>query len=151
MGWMRGLFMQWNAKDNYSSNLKSMSKTISPFLIILTMTHMMEFASNAASVSVTWDVIWILVTSTSVSNPRFFNVFLLFLCKRVERSKTSHSLPCIRYKSRQNKGNPAWAGVNGYLGHINKYKFINIPFDCLTTFPSNGARNAYWYLLTWHL
>ena len=32
-----------NLKDNYSSNLKSMSKTISPFLIILTMTHMMEF------------------------------------------------------------------------------------------------------------
>ena len=29
-------------KDNYSSNLKSMSKTISPFLIKLTMTHKIE-------------------------------------------------------------------------------------------------------------
>ena len=55
-------------KDNYSSSLKSMSKTISPFLIILTMTHKMEFVSSAASVSVTWDVIWILVTSTFFSN-----------------------------------------------------------------------------------
>ena len=71
---MHGLFrvnMQWNArnlKDNYSPSFKSMSKTISPFLIILTMTHMMEFVSSAASVSVTWDVIWILVTSTFFSN-----------------------------------------------------------------------------------
>ena len=40
-------------KDNYSSSLKSMSKTISPFLIMLTMTHKMEFVSSAASVSVT--------------------------------------------------------------------------------------------------
>ena len=40
-------------KDNYSSNLKSMSKTISPFLIILTMIHRIEFVSSAASVSVT--------------------------------------------------------------------------------------------------
>ena len=40
-------------KDNYSLNFKSMSKTISPFLIILTMTHMMEFVSSAASVFVT--------------------------------------------------------------------------------------------------
>ena len=39
-------------KDNYSSSLKSISKTISPFLIILTMTHM-EFVSSAAFVSVT--------------------------------------------------------------------------------------------------
>ena len=45
-----------------------MSKTISPFLIILTITHMMEFVSSAASISVTWDVIWILVTSTFFSN-----------------------------------------------------------------------------------
>jgi hypothetical protein len=37
-----------NLKDNYSSSLKSMSKTISPFLIILTMTmtHMMAFVSS---------------------------------------------------------------------------------------------------------
>jgi hypothetical protein len=40
-------------KDNYSSSLKSMSKTILPLLIILTMTHMMEFMSGAAFVSVT--------------------------------------------------------------------------------------------------
>ena len=40
-------------KDNYSSSLKFMSKTVSPFLIILTMTHMMEFISSAASVFVT--------------------------------------------------------------------------------------------------
>jgi hypothetical protein len=40
-------------KDNYSSSLKSMSKTISPFLIILTMTHMMKFMSGATFVSVT--------------------------------------------------------------------------------------------------
>jgi hypothetical protein len=40
-------------KDNYSLSLKSMSKTISHFLIVLTMTHMMEFVSSAASVSVT--------------------------------------------------------------------------------------------------
>jgi hypothetical protein len=53
-----------NLKDNYSSNLKSMSKTISPFLIILTMTHKIKFVSSAAFVSVTWDVIWILVTLT---------------------------------------------------------------------------------------
>jgi hypothetical protein len=59
--------MQWlckNLKDNYSSTLKSMSVTISPFLIILAMTHMIEFVSSAASVFVTWDVIWIPVTST---------------------------------------------------------------------------------------
>ena len=55
-------------KDNYSLNFKSMSKTISPFLIILTMTHMIEFVSSAASVFVTWDVIWILVTTTFFSN-----------------------------------------------------------------------------------
>ena len=40
-------------KDNYSLNLKSMSMTISPFLIILTMTHMMELVSSATPVSVT--------------------------------------------------------------------------------------------------
>ena len=41
-----------------------MSKTISPFLIKLTMTHKMEYVSSAAFVSVTWDVIWILLTLT---------------------------------------------------------------------------------------
>ena len=40
-------------KDNYSSSLKSMGKTISPFFIILTMTHMMEFVSSATSLFVT--------------------------------------------------------------------------------------------------
>ena len=71
---MLGLFkvnMKWNSKslkDNYSLNFKSMSKIISPFLIILTMTHMMEFVSSVASTSITWDVIWILVTSTFFSN-----------------------------------------------------------------------------------
>jgi hypothetical protein len=77
--------------------------------------------------------------------------FFFFLWMLARRSKTGHSLPCIRYKSRQNKGNLAWAGVYGYLDHINKYKFINIPFDCLAIFPGNDARNACWYLLTWHL
>jgi hypothetical protein len=41
-----------------------MSKTISPFLIILTMSHMMESVSSVASIFITWDVIWILVTTT---------------------------------------------------------------------------------------
>jgi hypothetical protein len=40
-------------KDNYSLSLKSMSMTFSPFLIILSMTHMMEFVSGATSVFVT--------------------------------------------------------------------------------------------------
>jgi hypothetical protein len=40
-------------KDNYSLSLKSMRKTISHFMIVLTMTHMMEFMSSATSVSVT--------------------------------------------------------------------------------------------------
>jgi hypothetical protein len=51
-------------KDDYSSSLKSMSMTILHFLIIFTMIHMMEFVSSAASIFATWDVIWILVTST---------------------------------------------------------------------------------------
>ena len=55
-------------KDNCSSNLMSLSKTISPFLIKLTMTHKMKFVSSATFVSVTWDVIWILVTTTFFSN-----------------------------------------------------------------------------------
>ena len=44
-------------EDNYSSSLKSMSMTISPFFVILNMTHKMEFVSSAAFVFVTWDVI----------------------------------------------------------------------------------------------
>ena len=55
-------------KDNYSSYLKSMSKTISAFLIKLTMTHKMKFVSSATHVFITWDVIWILVTMTFFSN-----------------------------------------------------------------------------------
>ena len=39
-------------KDNYSSSLKSMSKTISPFFIILSMTQM-EFVSCASFVFIT--------------------------------------------------------------------------------------------------
>ena len=54
--------------DNYSSNLKSMSKTTSPFLIKLTMTHKMEFVNSATFVSITWDVIWIIVMLTFFSN-----------------------------------------------------------------------------------
>jgi hypothetical protein len=46
-----------NLKDNYSSNLKSMGKTISPFLIILTMTHKIEFVSSVAFIFIPWDVI----------------------------------------------------------------------------------------------
>ena len=79
---MHGFFkvnMQWNTKslkDNYSLNFKSMSKTISPFLIILTMTRVMEFVSSAASVFVTWDVIWILVTTTFFSNLHLVREFI---------------------------------------------------------------------------
>ena len=65
-------------KDNYSSSLKYMSKTFSPFLIILTMTYMMEFMSSAASIFVTWDVIWILVTSTFFSNLHM--VRIIYMC-----------------------------------------------------------------------
>jgi hypothetical protein len=157
MGWMHELFkvnMLWNERIKKVTT----HQVLSPWarLSHLSWSYLpwltwWNFVSNAASIFVTWDVIWILVTSTIFSNPRFYNVFLLFLWKRARRSKTSHSLPCIRYKSRQNKGNPAWGGVNGYLNHINKYMFINIPFNCLATFPGNGARNACWYLLTWHL
>ena len=57
-------------EDNYLSSLKSMSMTISPFLIILTMTHKMEFVSSATSMFVTWDVNWILVTATSFLQSR---------------------------------------------------------------------------------
>ena len=102
-------------KDNYSLSFKSMSKTISSFLIILTMTHMMEFVSSASFVFITWDVIWILVTSTlspiytwlyiymfmqtcemagfqcwwilKVQAPWGSLMFLLFLWKLVGRSK----------------------------------------------------------------
>ena len=63
-------------KDNYSSSFESMSKTISPFLIILTMTHMIQFVSSVASVSITWDVIWILVTSTFFSNLHMVRVYI---------------------------------------------------------------------------
>jgi len=65
--WIKTCNNMQKLKDNYSS-LMSMSKTISTFLIILTMTHMIEFVSSAASVFVTWDVIWILVTLTFSSN-----------------------------------------------------------------------------------
>jgi hypothetical protein len=126
-------------KDNYSSSLKSMSKTILPLLIILTMTHMMEFMSGAAFVSVTWDVVWVLVTLTFFSNLHMVREYiclykpmrwqgssvdgswifrhpgvLLFLSKFAERSK--------------------W-----YVNDLNLYA---------NWIPGNGAKNAYWYLLT---
>ena len=66
------------SKDNYSSNLKSMSKTISPFLIKLTMTHEMEFVSRAAFVSITWDVIWILMMLTFFSNLHMVREYIYF-------------------------------------------------------------------------
>jgi hypothetical protein len=94
-------------KDNYSSSLKSMSKTISPSLIILTMIHNLGFVSSATSIFVTLDVIWILVTMTfspiytwleqyicihkpvrwqgsrvdgswMFRHPEFFNIFIIF-------------------------------------------------------------------------
>ena len=66
-------------KDNYSSSLKSISKTISPFLIILTMTHIMQLVSSVASVFVTWDVIWILVTSTFFSNLHLVRIIYTYV------------------------------------------------------------------------
>ena len=66
-------------RDNYSLSLKSMSKTISPFSIILTMTHMMEFVSSTASVFITWDVIWILVTSTFFSNLHMVRIIYIYI------------------------------------------------------------------------
>jgi len=119
-------------KDNYSSNLKSMSMTISPFLIKLTMTHKIEFVSSAAFVSVTWDVIWIFVTLTFFSHqhmvreyiyvytnlwdcrvpvlmdlwmfrhPGFFNVFLMEACRKVETASAVLSYSTIQ----QNRDNP---------------------------------------------
>jgi hypothetical protein len=70
-------------KDNYSSSLKSMSKAISPFLIILTRTHIMEFVSVAAFVSVTWDVIWNLVMTTFLSNLHIVRMIYMCLYKPV--------------------------------------------------------------------
>ena len=66
-------------KDNYSLSLKSMSMSISPFLIILTMTHMMEFVSSITSVFITWDVIWILVTSTFFSNLHMIRIIYIYM------------------------------------------------------------------------
>ena len=126
-------------KDNYSSSLKSMSKTISPFLIILTMTHMMEFVSSVESVFVTWDMIWILVTSTFFSNlhmvreyirlyksvrwqgsnvdgswmfrhPKFFNVSSFLVDTR---RKVIYNICCPVYSTiQQNRGNPSKASDN---------------------------------------
>jgi hypothetical protein len=109
-------------KDNYSSSLKSMSKTASPFLIILTITHIMEFVTGVAFVSVTWDVIWNLVTMTFLFNLHMVRMIymclykpvrwqgssidgswifrhpgvLLFLWKFARRSK-QHMLSCLLY------------------------------------------------------
>jgi hypothetical protein len=121
------------SKDNYLSSLKSTSKTISPFLIILTMTHMMEFVSGAAFVSLTWDVIWNLVTTTFLSNLHMVRMiymsiqtcemagfwcwwilnlqalwgssFLVEACWKVETA----SVVLSYYTIQQNKGNPTKA------------------------------------------
>jgi hypothetical protein len=60
----------------------------------------------------------------------FLSLALVFISNAsgYRKVKTSHTLPYIRYKSRQNKGKPIRAEVNGYLDHINKYKFINTSF-----------------------
>jgi hypothetical protein len=63
-------------KDNYSLSLKSISMTISPFLIILTMTHIMKLVSSAAFVSITWNVIWILVMLTFLSNLNMVRIYM---------------------------------------------------------------------------
>ena len=62
-------------KDNYSLSLKSMNKTISPFLVKLTMTYKIKFAS----VFVTWDVIWILVSSTFFSNLHMVRIIYIYI------------------------------------------------------------------------
>jgi hypothetical protein len=70
-------------KDNYLSSLKFMSKTISPFLIILTMTHIMKFVSGVAFIFVTWDVIWNLVTTTFLYNLHMVRMICMCLYKHV--------------------------------------------------------------------
>jgi hypothetical protein len=52
-------------------------------LIILTMTHIMEFVSGAAFVSVTWDVIWNLMTTTFLSNLHMVRMIYMCLYKPI--------------------------------------------------------------------
>jgi hypothetical protein len=66
-------------KDNYSSSLKSMSKTISPLLIILNMTHIIEFVSGTTFVFVTWDVIWNLMMMTFLSNLHMARIIYIYI------------------------------------------------------------------------
>jgi hypothetical protein len=56
-----------------------MSKTISSFLITLTMTQKMEFVSSAASMFITWDVIWILMTTTFSPNHTWLEQYI-YIC-----------------------------------------------------------------------
>ena len=126
-------------KDNYSSNLKSMSKTISPFLIKLTMTHKMEFVSSAAFVSVTWDVIWILVMLTFFLNLHMVREYTymsiqtyemagfqcwwilnaqapwvlqyFFSCGRLPKGQNGFCCP-VFFTIQHNKGNPTKASDN---------------------------------------
>ena len=91
----------------------------------------MEFVSSAASVFVTWDVIWILVTSTFFSNlhmvreyiymaiqtcemnheclgtlgSSMFLFFFLDVCRKVKTTSVILSYSTIQ----QNKGNPTKA------------------------------------------
>jgi hypothetical protein len=52
-------------------------------LIILTMTHIIEFVSGATFISVTWDVIWNLVTTTFLSNLHMVRMIYMCLYKPV--------------------------------------------------------------------
>ena len=126
-------------KHNYLSSLKSMSMTILPFLIILTMTHKMEFVSSAVSVFATWDVIWILVTSTFFSNLHLVRIIYMcmqtcemvgFQCWWILNVQAPWVLQCFFFSCRnslkgqkgfccpifstiqQNRGNPTKASYN---------------------------------------
>jgi hypothetical protein len=52
-------------------------------LIILTMTRIMEFMSSAAFISVTWDVIWNLMTMTFLSNLHMVRMIYMCLYKPI--------------------------------------------------------------------
>jgi hypothetical protein len=52
-------------------------------LIILTMTHIMEFVSGATFVPVTWDVIWVLVMMTFLCNLHMVRMIYMCLYKPV--------------------------------------------------------------------
>jgi hypothetical protein len=50
--------------------------TFSPFLVILTMTHKMEFVSSATSMFITCDVIWIVVATSFFSNLHMVRIYM---------------------------------------------------------------------------